>query len=938
MNSEQEMRLLFLDEALDYINSIEQTLLQVSELPTFLPSAWDSALRAAHSLKGGAAMMGYEILSEIAHRLEDFFKIIKANRLLVSPQVGELLLRCVDHLRLCNDYCRHPDRGWSAAEPDAVFAALEGHLGQLQPQDEMSLLRDEENGEDIAAFLFETEVDTCLGRLEGILAENENCLREEFLIAAQELAGLGEMLELSAFSSLCVSIEEKLQTVSDNELQLLASRIIGEWRRVQAMVLVGQKTAIPANFDDIALAQPIETVTTTEGEEPLPSLEDWQEEDFSFLSVPDSIVSGLIPKEETETTATPFERQVERASMPESNTIRVPLSQLDNLGDLIGELTIERNGLNLQLSSLHQLIELLRQRVKILSQSNQNLRNIYDSGLTNQTNLVVESAIQKYFDDRLEMDRYNDLHHFIQEVMETIVKIEEVTEDIGINLDTVKRTAQQLTRTERQIQKNITQVRMRPFKDIVSQLPRAIRDMSNKYGKSVDLEIVGEEVLIDRTILEAITDPIFHLVRNAFDHGIEDPAIRSAAGKPEQGKITLKAFYRGNQTLITVSDDGGGINIDKICNAAIKLGLSEEDITKISRQDLLNLIFEPGFTTAEQVTDLSGRGMGMDIVRGKVEQVRGNLSIDTEQGKGTTFTISVPFTLSVVRVLLVESGGMLMAFPTTVVEEMVMTTPDMRLISTGKTFLNWEGYLIPLINLRQNLNFNRPNFKPETVTVPVINQPTVLLVACKEELIGLEVDAYWGEQEVTIRSVEGFFPLPQGFSSCTILGDGRVVPLVDVDALLDGLLNVPVIAAIPTLEPNPLLDSAVNNSREVIMVVDDSINVRRFLALTLEKAGYRIQQAKDGQEALEKLQEGTQVQAVICDVEMPRLDGYGFLAHARSNSQFRSLPIIMLTSRSGDKHRQIALNLGADGYFSKPFQEQELLNALKSIITQHSSL
>ncbi|MBR8831345.1 MAG: Sensor histidine kinase RcsC [Chroococcopsis gigantea SAG 12.99] len=934
MNSEQEMRLLFLDEAIDYINSIEQTLLQVTESPTFVPSSWDEALRAAHSLKGGSAMMGYEVLSDIAHRLEDFFKIIKANRLGITPEVGNLLLQCVDYLRLCADYCRHPGQGWSSAQLTAIFEVLEEHLGQLQPQDEMFLLTDDQDGEDITVFLFETEVDTCLQRLENLLADNnDHCLREEFQIAAQELGGLGEMLQLPQFTALCAAIDAKLHSVAHQDLKVLAARVAQEWRRVQAMVLVGQKSAIPTDIQEFVTVD-----LPDDREDTLPSLEDWSDEDIAVLSIPGTVIADLAAPIPTGTGVTPFERRVERIGANETNTIRVPVSQLENLGDLIGELTIERNGLNLQLSGLNQLMELLRQRIKVLGQSNQNLRNVYDSGLSNSGSLVVSGAIQKYFDDQLEMDRYNDLHHFIQEVMETIVKIEEVTEDIDINLDTVKRTARQLTRTERQIQNSITQVRMRPFRDVAAQLPRAVRDMNVKYGKAVELEIIGEEVLIDRTILDALTDPLFHLIRNAFDHGIEDPLTRASAGKSQAGKITLKAFYRGNQTLIVISDDGGGINLDKICAAAGRLGLSGEDIAKISKQDLLNLIFEPGFSTANQVTDLSGRGMGMDIVRAKVEQVRGSLSIDTEQGKGTTFTITVPFTLSVVRVLLVESGGMLMAFPTSVVEEMVMTNPQMILNTAGKNFLDWEGYLIPLINLRSTIVFNRSYFKPETMTVPVINQPTVLLVACKDELIGLEVDSYWGEQEVTIRSVDGFFPLPCGFTSCTILGDGRVVPLVDVDTLIDSLLSVPTPPQIPRLDRTALLNPPVNNRREVIMVVDDSINVRRFLALTLEKAGYRIQQAKDGQEALEKLQEGVPVQAVICDVEMPRLDGYGFLAHARSNSQFRSLPIIMLTSRSGDKHRQIALNLGADGYFSKPFQEQELLNTLKSIINQTSSL
>jgi chemosensory pili system protein ChpA (sensor histidine kinase/response regulator) len=467
---------------------------------------------------------------------------------------------------------------------------------------------------------------------------------------------------------------------------------------------------------------------------------------------------------------------------------------------------------------------------------------------------------------------------------------------------------------------------MRPFAELTAKLSRALRELTTQSEKLVALEISGTQTLLERTILEALSDPLLHLLRNAFDHGIETPANRQALGKPPTGTITLAASYRGHQTIITLSDDGAGMNTEKIHARAVELGLLTPDTPPIETSDLLNLIFTPGFSTADQITEISGRGMGMDIVRTKIQEVNGRISMATRPRHGTTFTISVPFTLSVLPVLLVESAGMLLAFPTNIVEEILLPTPSMCLESAGQTFLNLDGYLLPFLCLKEWLNFPHSLVRNTRESSPLINQSLALIIANNQELVALKVDAYWGEEEVTLRNIEGTFPLPKGFSNCTILGDGRVVPLLDSATLIESLQT-------QKLTPiTPQDNTFILNRKSTVMVIDDSINVRRFLALTLEKWGYRVQQAKDGQEAMEKLQEGLSPVAVICDLEMPRLDGYGFLAQLRAQPRWQSLPVIMLTSRSGDKHRQLAFTLGASAYFAKPFQEQELLTTLKSLV------
>jgi two-component system, chemotaxis family, sensor histidine kinase and response regulator PixL len=545
----------------------------------------------------------------------------------------------------------------------------------------------------------------------------------------------------------------------------------------------------------------------------------------------------------------------------------------------------------------------------------------------------------------LEMDRYSELHSFSQELMETAVQIQEVTADLNTHLQEAEQTTRELTRTTKQLQVGLTQLRMRPLSDVVSRYPRMLRDWALQYGKDVDLKITGASTLVDRSILDVLSDPLLHILRNAYDHGIEDPQRRLTTGKTARGQIEISAAYRGNQTLITIRDDGGGIPLDKVKAKAAKLGLDVETLESASESQLLDLIFEPGFSTAAEVTELSGRGVGMDIVRTNLEKVGGTITVTTQAGAGTTFVVAVPYTLSVIRVLLVESGNLTYAFPTDAVEEMRLLKSEELLENNGQPLLPWEDLQIPVIPLKRWLRSQRPLHLTESDATPTISQPTVLIVGVEEQAYALQVERYWGEQEVTIRQVEGQLPLPVGFAGCTILGDGRIAPLVDPIALLNHISAQRSTESIAQqlAELDPFFGAEVQSGVETaditaianqptILVVDDSVNVRRFMALTLAKAGFRVEQAKDGQDALDKLNLDQSIQAIVCDVEMPRLDGFGFLAHAKADSEKKHIPVVMLTSRSGDKHRKLATQLGASAYFSKPFREQELLTTLNELM------
>ncbi|EDX70812.1 response regulator receiver domain protein [Coleofasciculus chthonoplastes PCC 7420] len=1086
-DKELEIQLQFLEEAQEYLDTIESALLGLAG-NHIESQQMDSILRAAHSVKGGAGMMGYQTLSHLAHRLEDSFKVMKVQRnsLNVDAELEGLLLGAVDRLSSVLSLNRQgtdADPDWVSTQATPVFDQLHERLGDPVEEDANSMLG-AEDGTNVAALLFETEVEGCLARLESVVEDPQApCLEEEVSILAQELGGLGEMLQLEAFSSLCESVVQSLEA-APNQVREIAKAALQAWRRSQALVLVNQVGSLPTHIE-----VPGVVVTPTSTPTPATELveEDWVAEFDSYTSdtefveeaqtaaefdytsdtefveaagtaaefdytsdtefveaagtaaefdihtpdtefveaagtaaefdihTPDTEAAEPLVSDEGifEPTATTsfsgslsrtvdrdagVERadevrwqevkassnQAERATKdsPE-NTVRIPVRQLDRLNDLFGELTIERNGLSLHLARLRTLMEKLSRRVNHLEQSNVRLRTTYDTVATGVSSVpaglksLVNSRsakpggswrptqvqsltgfpdenvssgepgdslqdISSAF-DALEMDHYSDLHLLSMEVMETIVQIQEVTSDIELSLEDTDGTVRELNQTAKQLQTNLTRVRMRPLSDLVGRFQRALRDLALQHGKEVELKVSGKGTLIDRSILEALSDPLMHLVRNAFDHGIEKPDIRQSQGKPAQGTIEIKAAHRGNQTIITISDDGNGINLDKIRARAEQMGLDAELLAAASEDELLSLIFEPGFSTAERVTDLSGRGVGMDVVRNNLKQIRGDIRVDTQPGQGTTFTLTVPFTLSVARVLLVESNHTMLAFPTDVIEEMLLLDEEQILRTPGSEVLKWEEEMIPLIRLGTWLRFNCSRKITTPEGVPSISEPTVLMISPGDQLIALQVDRCWGEQEVAIRQVEGPLSMPAGFASCTILGDGKVVPLVDAASLLrwmrsertpdtDGSLveQLPQLDA-PSRE-QPLNVATPQPQRDTVLVVDDSINVRRFLALALEKAGYLVEQAKDGQDAVEKLLGGLQVQAVICDIEMPRLDGYGFLARIKSDPAFSDLPVSMLTSRTGEKHRQLAMTLGASGYFSKPYNERELLDTLEQLI------
>ena len=624
--------------------------------------------------------------------------------------------------------------------------------------------------------------------------------------------------------------------------------------------------------------------------------------------------------------------------------MKVPVKHLDDMSNLVGELVVNRNTLEQDQERLRQSLDNLLHQVQQLSDVGARMQELYERSLLEAS--LLASRTSKDFPpppeetDRgfseLEMDRFTPFHTLSQEMIELIVRVRESASDIDFVTEETERVARQFRQVTTQLQEGLTRARMEPFSQVTDRLKRGVRDNAIKCGKQVDLHIEGQDTLIDKMILQHLTDPLTHMLNNAIAHGIETPEERRALGKAEQGAINVRAFHQGNQTVISVSDDGAGIDHERVKSKAIKVGLiTPEEAHGMSRSDIYELLFQPGFSTKDQADGLAGRGVGMDVVLTSISEIRGTITTDSKKGKGTTFTIRLPLTLSICKALCCVSDKARIAFPMDGVEDTLdVHVKNIQHSKDGQTSITWRDTQLPFKPLKDLLTFNRQlsrgnvyggNRDDDMVSVVVVRSASTM--------IALQIDQVLSEQEIVIKQFEAPAPKPVGVAGATVLGDGRVMPIADVLEIIDLFYGrTSKQSAVSFREPPTVETEKAVKIDPTVLIVDDSITVRELLSLTFNKAGYRVEQARDGQEAWDKLRSGLPCDIVFCDIEMPRCDGLELLSRIQKEPSLNHLPIAMLTSRGADKHRQMAINLGASGYFTKPYLEEALLDAASRML------
>jgi chemosensory pili system protein ChpA (sensor histidine kinase/response regulator) len=606
---------------------------------------------------------------------------------------------------------------------------------------------------------------------------------------------------------------------------------------------------------------------------------------------------------------------VERVEMA-----RVDADLLDTMLNNAGEVSIFRARLDQQVNSIDfNLAELARTVTRLKEQ----LR-----GLEIETEAQVlhrHQDIEPRRDDfdPLELDRYSALQQFSRALAETSSDVASIQ---GL-LETLTREAQSLltqqARVITELQNSLMRTRMVPFQRHVQRLTRLVRQAANDTGKRAELAVQGAAAELDRQMLERMVAPLEHMLRNSIVHGIETPDRRALLGKPDVGRISISLERDGAEIVIVVADDGAGINVKLIREKAVALGLIDAH-AKLTDEEAVQLILEPGFSTAGHVTQAAGRGVGMDVVATEVKKLGGGLFIDSTYGKGSRFTIRLPFTLAISQALIVRVAEETYALPLATVEGVVRLPRNIVARHLGKDapLFEYGGQKYRFQHLGSFVGLGATRLPDLDVSMSVV------LIRAGEHSTALVTDELVGSREIVVKSLGPQISAIRGIAGATILGDGRIVLILDMGSLVRSEWR-----ARPT--ETVVLDQ--RDRRTFALVVDDSITVRRVTQRLLERNGMRVLTAKDGVDAVSLLQENLP-DIILLDIEMPRMDGYEVAAHVRNDPRLKDIPIVMITSRVSEKHRARAIELGVDDYLGKPYQESQLLDAIEPLVNRRSAV
>ena len=636
-----------------------------------------------------------------------------------------------------------------------------------------------------------------------------------------------------------------------------------------------------------------------------------------------------------------------------SEVVRVPLERLDDLTRLTSEFVITRTTLEQRINDLTRYINEIApslerlQRISArldtdyqeLSYASQNVgfieslagaatngkpiaRVAIGGGGGDNGNELPSSFLPSEF-DALEFDRYTELYMLSRELSETTSDIRTTHNDLRSLLGDFDSILTRQGRVSSEVQDKLMRTRMVPLSTIVTRLQRAVRVVARKRNKLADLIIEGEHIELDKKVLEDIADPLLHLLRNSVDHGLEPSDLRQVLGKSERGNVRLRAYYEGNQVVIQVIDDGAGLDANKIRAKALSAGyISEAEAAEIPDEDLHQLIFMPGFSTADEVTDISGRGVGMDAVKTSVSRLKGTIHLSSTQGQGTRFTIRLPLTMAVMRALLVRARGAEYALPLSAVSQILRLEGSMMKQIGANPVIRIGETVCPIMQLDELLGMPKSDLS-ERKRIPV------LVINTGDEQVAMIVDEIVEGREIVIKTLGNHLRYVNGVTGATLMGDGRVVLILNPQELV----SEPERRQTRQWTP-PTVATSLNSGQRIlnVLVVDDSVSVRKVVANMVKNAGWSPEMARDGLEALEMIQSGGDLpDAILLDIEMPRMNGFELTATLRAHDQYKNIPIVMLTSRAGEKHRQKAFELGVNEYLVKPYQEDQLLAAVKKV-------
>jgi chemosensory pili system protein ChpA (sensor histidine kinase/response regulator) len=872
---------IFTEEASELLETADQSL-----------SAWkrdrsNNALvfelkRALHTLKGGARMAGIRAMGDLSHELETLMELVEAGQVQGDESVFEALQASLDTLNHMRDEVSQGQRCAPARELIARIRTLAGHA----PAE----------------------------------AATPSPAAAEPAAAAPEQTPAPESVAAAVESS---QASQPSEPESEDD-EISATGVVPTLTEIEAVALPEPAQApdekadaeidIEFGADELGAAASRDSVRVDE-----PTAQ-------SVENNPAAVDVAALPPElppdqpEPEETAAPVEQAApalppgrEPQVQERQEFARVDAELLDTLLNNAGEVSIFRSRLEQQITSIEfNLAELGRTVTRLKEQMRK---------LELETEAQILHRHQEDFPNRsdfdpLELDRYSTIQQLTRAFAESVSDVGSIE---GL-LENLTREAQNLllqqARVVTELQNGLMRTRMVPFQRHVQRLSRLVRQVAADTGKKAELVVTGASGELDRQVLDRMLPPFEHMLRNSVVHGIESPQERVAAGKPESGTIRVGLHREGSEMVIVLEDDGRGIDVNAVRARAKQRGLLQPGRT-LTDEEALQLILEPGFSTASSVTQHAGRGVGMDVVVTEIKKLGGALFTESQPGKGVKFTIRLPFTLAITQALIVRTGEELYALPLPTVEGVARvprSEVEKHLAEETPTF-NYGGQVYRFQHLGAFIS-GPPSVLPEAdVSVPVI------LIRAGEHSTAVVTDELVGSREMVVKSVGPQVASIRGISGATILGDGRIVIILDMGALVRSEWR-----ARPALESSPAAEK-----RTFALVVDDSITVRRVTQRLLERNGMRVMTAKDGVDALSILQEHVP-DIILLDIEMPRMDGYELAQHVRSDARLAHIPIVMITSRVGEKHRARAIELGVNDYLGKPYQEHQLLDAIEPLV------
>ncbi len=612
----------------------------------------------------------------------------------------------------------------------------------------------------------------------------------------------------------------------------------------------------------------------------------------------------------------------QRAEAPLPNPaamLRINADTLDHLINEAGEVAIARSRIEAELRTVKQSLGDLTESVGRLRSQ---LREVEVQADSQMQSRKSEIEVRKGDFDPLEFDRYTRLQELTRGMAESLHDVTAIQQTLLKNLGDTEAALQQQARTSRDVQQELMRMRAVPFSNLNERLYRVVRQTAREVEKKAELEIEGSQVELDRSVLEKIGAPLEHMLRNALAHGLETPAARIAAGKPESGRIAITLKQESNEIALILSDDGAGLDLDKLYRKAVERGILQPH-EPVSDADKMQLIFASGLSTADAVTELAGRGVGMDVVRSEITSIGGRVDIASTRGKGTTFAIYLPLTLAVTQVVMVRAGSALLAISAAMVENVLRLKADAMASLYDTRVIELQDRSYPLYYLQQLLG----------VAGATEIQPynSVLLLRSGIQRIALHVDELIGNQEIVVKTVNPQLARVPGVAGATVLADGSIVLIANPVQLAQRARVAP--AAKATLAPKAAaaVEPELKSAAPIVMVVDDSLTVRKITSRLLEREGYQVLTAKDGVDALQQLKDSIPA-VMLVDIEMPRMDGFDLTKNVRGDPRTAGVPIIMISSRTADKHRNQAAQLGVNAFLGKPYQESELLQHILTFV------